>query len=419
MTSGPAGSRLAMSRPAAFWALAVTYFVLLFASAAPTPLYGVYQAQWRFSTTTVTAIFAVYALVLLATLLVFGRLSDYIGRRPVILAGLALNAAACVVWWLAGGAGALFAARALQGASVGLVSGAIGAALLELQRPGSSAGAVVTSASPALGLGAGALAASALVQYGPHPTRLVWWLLLAAFVAGLLVLAAMPESGRRQAGGLRSLRPAVYIPPATRAAFVTALPSVIALWALGALYLSLGPELAAQLLRSANLMWGGLAAFLLAGVGGFAAVAAVRLTPRGGMTGGCLVLLAGAGLTLGAVAGSLAVLFLVGTAIAGVGFGSAWTGVYRMLTADVAAQDRAGLVAAIFIAAYLSFSLPALIAGLASQHYGLHDTALVYCAVVAALVAAAVALNALRRPAKAASPAGPPAQSARVGTAPE
>jgi MFS family permease len=95
----------------------------------------------------VTAIFAGYALVLLATLLVFGRLSDYIGRRPVILAGLALNAAACVVWWLAGGAGALFAARALQGASVGLVSGAIGAALLELQRPGSSAGAVVTSAS--------------------------------------------------------------------------------------------------------------------------------------------------------------------------------------------------------------------------------------------------------------------------------
>jgi MFS family permease len=389
-----------MSRPTAFWTVATLFFLLLFASATPTPLYSVYKAQWHFSTATSTAVFAVYALTLLAALLILGRLSDCFGRRPVIMAGLALNAAACVVWALAAGVGALFAARALQGISVGLATGPIGAALLELQPAGSSRAAVLTSASPSLGLGIGALGTSALVQYGPDPTRLIWWLLLAAFVTGLLTMAAIPEPGRRQPGWVRSLRPAVRVPRSVRGTFAAALPSTIALWGLSALYLSLGPELAAQLLHSANLLWGGLAAFLLAGVGSFAAVAAGRGTPRAGTVGGCLALLAGAGLTLGAIAGSVPALFLVGTTVAGVGFGAAWSGVYRTLTAEVEPGDRAGLVAAIFIVAYLAFSLPALVAGLASQYYGIRDTALVYNAVVAGLVAVA-ALAGLRRPPRA------------------
>lgn len=177
-----------------------------------------------------------------------------------------------------------------------------------------------------------------------------------------------------------------------------ALPSVIATWALTGFYLSLGPTLAAQLLHSANLMWGGLAVFLLAGVGSISGVAAARTPPRAGMVGGCLILLAGAALTFAAITQSIPWLFLAGTAVAGLGFGAAWTGAYRMLTAAVAPADRAGLVDAIFIAAYLALSLPAVIAGLASQHYGLHDTALVYNAVIAALVAAAAAMTSLRRP---------------------
>ena len=97
-------------------------------------------------------------------------------------------------------------------------------------------------------------------------------------------------------------------------------------------------------------------------------------------------------------------MFLLGTAIAGIGFGCGWTGAYRALAADVAPGDRAGLVAAIFITAYLSFSLPALVAGLATQHYGIHDTALVYNAVVAVLAAVAAALTGLRRPARSPQP---------------
>lgn len=387
-----------MSRQAAFWTVAAMFFLLLFASAAPTPLYGVYQAKFGFSTATVTAVFAVYALALLAALLVLGRLSDHLGRRTVLIAGVGCNAVACVVWLLAAGVGALYLARTLQGVSVGLATGAIGAALLELQPQGSGRAGVLTSSSPTLGLGVGAIIVSALAQYGPAPTHLIWWLLLAAFVLGMVALAVMPEPGTRRSGWQRSLRPAVRVPRNVRATFATVLPSVIAVWALSALYLSLGPTLAADLLRSANLLWGGLAALLLAGIGSGSAVAAGRLMPRTGVVGGCVVLFAGAALTFGGITASVPVLFLAGTAVAGVGFGATWSGAYRMLTGDVAADDRAGLVAAIFVVAYLSFSVPALIAGVASQHYGLRATAVVYDAVVAALVAVAAVLIGVRRP---------------------
>jgi hypothetical protein len=248
-----------------------------------------------------------------------------------------------------------------------------------------------------LGLAVGALGAAGLVQYAPDPTGLVWWLLLAAFLAGVLAVTAMPEPGGRRPGWLASLRPQVRVPRAVRPTFAAALPSLIATWALSAFYLSLGPELAAQLLHSANLLWGGLAVFLLVGVGSFTAVWVARINPRTCIVGGCLVLLAGTGLTLGAVAGSISALFLLGTAVAGLGFGPAWTGAYRLLVTDVAPGDRAGMVAAIFIVAYLSFSLPVVIAGVASQHFGIRDTALVYGAAIAVLVAVAAALTGLHR----------------------
>jgi MFS family permease len=154
-------------------------FCLLFvATAAPSPLYRIYQSEWRFSTATLTVVFAVYALVLLVTLLVFGSVSDDFGRRYTTVAGLAAFAAACGVFLVAGGVAPLIVGRALQGVAVGLATGALGAMLLELQPPGSRLAPLVSVAGPSLGLAIGGFGTSALVQYGPARTHLVWWLLL-------------------------------------------------------------------------------------------------------------------------------------------------------------------------------------------------------------------------------------------------
>jgi hypothetical protein len=174
-------------------------FLLFFASAAASPRYRVYQAEWRFSATTLTVIFGVYALTLLATLLVFGSLLDYLGRRRVIAVALAAGAGACGLFLAAHGAGLLFAARALSGAAAGIATSAGGAALIDLQPEGSGRAPVVSSAAVLLGLGAGGLGTSALVQYAPAPIHLIWWLLLGACAVAAVAVLAIPETtpGRR------------------------------------------------------------------------------------------------------------------------------------------------------------------------------------------------------------------------------
>ncbi len=397
--------------------MAGVLFLLFFAAAAPSPLYGVYQAQWRFSATKLTAVFAACALLLLVTLLVFGSVSDYLGRRRVILAGLAMAAGACGLFLAAHGVGLLFAARALHGAAVGTATSALGAALIDLQPEGSGRAPVVTSAASLLGLAAGALGTSALVQYGPAPTHLIWWLLLGASLAAAVALRAMPETASGRPGVLASLRPRAAVPRQARGTFAMALPCLIAVWMLSGFYLSLGPSLAAQVLRSPDLLWGGLVIFLLAGIGAAASVVFRRVSGPAAMLAGCLALLAGAVVTLTAIESTSAAAFLTGTAVAGAGFGTAMLGALRTVSALAAPGQRASLIAAYFIVSYVAFSIPVVVAGLATTHFGLHRTALVYCAAIAVLAAvAAGSLISRRRPAApapdpAAAQAGPPAQA--------
>ena len=394
--AGEQSVRPAPSR-AAFWLVAGVLCLLFFAAGAPSPLYGIYRAQLRFSATTLTAVFATYALVLLLTLLVFGSVSDYLGRRRVILAALVVTAGACGVFLAAHDVGLLFAARALQGVGVGTAVGALGAALIDLQPEGSGLAPLITTAAPLLGLGAGALGTSVLAQYGPAPTRLVWWLLLGASVAAAAGILAMPEPGTRHPGVLASLRPRVGVPRQARRTFLTAGLCLFAVWALSGLYQSLGPSLAAQVTGSRDLVWGGLLVFLLTGVAAGATVAVRGVRPRTAMLAGCLVLLAGLAVTFAAIAATTAAAFLAGTAVAGVGTGLTLLGVNRSLIPLAPPGQRAGLVAAIFIISFLGLSIPALIAGVATTHVGLHRTALAYCAAVAVLVAVAAGSLMLRR----------------------
>jgi MFS family permease len=252
--------------------------------------------------------------------------SDYLGRRRVILAAVMVSAGACAVFLAARGVGLLFAARALSGVSAGAATSAGGAALIDLQPPGSGRAPVVTSATFLLGLAVGGLGTSALVQYAPAPTHLVWWLLLGASAAAAIAVLAIPETAPGRAGVLASLRPRAAVPRQARGMFAVALPVMIAAPAVNGFYLSLGPSLAAQVLRSPDLVWGGLVIFLVTGTGAAATVAFRGLSGPAAMLAGCLFLLAGAVMTLAAIETASAAAFLAGTAVAGagVGTGSSW-----------------------------------------------------------------------------------------------
>jgi MFS family permease len=144
--------------------------------------------------------------------------------------------------------------------------------------------------------------------------------------------------------------------------------------------------------HSKNLVWGGILVFLLTGLGAAASAAAARKNPAGVMLAGCVTLTAGTVATFASIeTGTPAALFL-GTAVAGLGFGSAFVGAYRATIARAASDERAGLITAIYIVAYLATGIPAVIGGIATSHFGLHKTALVYSLVVALLAAAAGSL---------------------------
>jgi MFS family permease len=383
-----------LGRAPAFWLLAITLALLLFASSVPSPLYVVYQAQWGFSAIVLTAVFAVYALALLAALLVTGSLSDHLGRRPTLLLALAIEIVAMLLFAEARGVPWLFAGRILQGFATGIATAAISAALIDLQpleRP--RLGPLVAATAPMAGLAAGALGSGLLVQFAPDPTHLIYWLLLGTFTLLTVLACAVPETVVRRPTWRSTFRPRVAVPPSLRPAFLATIPCLTATWALGGLILSLGPSLMAKVLGDSSHVAGALPIFIMAGISAIASVGLQDTHARSAARGGLLALILGISLALLALAVGSIPLFLGATAIAGLGFGPAFAGAFRALSSRAPADQRAALVAAIFVASYLAYSLPALAAGVAVTQVGLHETANVYGAVLIVLAAIALALS--------------------------
>ena len=224
-------------------------------SSAVTPLYRLYQASMHLTPFWITVVFATYVASLLAALLTVGRLSDYVGRRPVILAALVLNAAAMILFAEARDVGQLILARAVQGLCVGVGTTALGAAILDTSR---ARGPLLNSVTAFLGMTAGALGAAALITFAPDPLHRVYEVLLGLTVLMIALLWAMPESSSRKSGALASLWPHVSVPPQSRSVLVRLTPANIASWALGGFYLSLMPTVVATAMGVASPWVGGV-----------------------------------------------------------------------------------------------------------------------------------------------------------------
>ncbi len=373
---------------------------MLFAAAAsaPSPLYVVYQKQWGFSATTLTVIFAVYVFGLIGSLLTVGALSDYVGRRPVLAAAIALEALSFVLFIAAGDVTMLLVARVVQGIATGAAFSTIGATLIDLNPPHAPGRAgLVNGVAPISGLALGALGCGALVQFAPAPTRLVFALLLVGAGVAAVVVARMPETSARRPGAIASLTPALGVPARLRPDFYAILPIIVASWALGGLYLSLGPSVAAGLFGLTNHLIGGLVITLLCGVGALTAFALRAQLPARLLGISAILLAAGTGLTFAGVEAHAVALAIAGTVVAGVGFGASSLASFGTLARIAAPGERSELLAVALVIAYLAFSLPAIAAGVASTSFGLHATMVVYSAGVVALGLIALAAQGLRR----------------------
>ncbi|WP_217144974.1 MFS transporter [Streptomyces sp. AC627_RSS907] len=376
----------------AFTCVAAILVLFLAASSAPSPLYVIYQQQWQFSAWVLTGVFALYVFGLLGSLLIVGALSDHLGRRPVLAAAVALEAVALVLFLVAGNVLVLSAARVLQGIATGAATTALSAALVDLEPSRGRAG-VVSSVAPLTGLALGALGSGVLVEFGPAPTRLVYALLLGAMVPAAAVVALMPETSLRRPGALASLRPRVAMPAHLRADIVPVVPAMIATWALGGMYLSLGPSVAAGLLGLHNHLVGGVVVTLLAGTGALAVFllrsrsASWLLAPSSALLGlGTLMSLAG-------VVEGLVWLSAAGTLVAGVGFGASALATFGTFARIARPHERSEVFALANIINYLGNSVPAVLGGIAVTALGLRTATEIYAVAIVVITFSALVLR--------------------------
>jgi hypothetical protein len=293
----------------------------------------------------------------------------------------------------AGGVPGLLAARIIQGLSTGAALGAIGAGMLDIDRP---RGTLANAVSPGMGSGLGAILSGLAVRYLPAPTHLIYLALLGVIVAQAFGVALMRETVTRSGGALASLRPEIKLPRTVRAHMLTAAPVLIVVWALAALYGALGPALVQALTGSDDVVLGGLSLTVLAAFGVAAILTLRNASARVVMLTGIAALVVGVAITLLALTTRSAAVFFAGTAVSGVGFGSGFQGAIRTVLPRVAAHERAGVLSLLFVISYLGLGVPAVAAGFLATHgVGLIGAARYYGA--ALIVLAVFALLSLVR----------------------
>src|ERR1700727_806494 len=209
-------------------------------SAAPTPIYRFYRETLGLTPFAITFIFAIYSFTMIAGFLTIARLSDYVGRKPMILLALGLNAVALLLFFVAESAATLIVARAVQGVATGVALATLGAVLADAAPQWA---ATLNSVTAFVGLALGALISGVFAALAPWPTHLVYAVLLGVTLAEMVILPWIVETTSRKAGAWSGIRPKLTVPRAALATMARLLPLTLSAWALGGFYLSLMPSL--------------------------------------------------------------------------------------------------------------------------------------------------------------------------------
>lgn len=340
-------------RNSSFWVAAAVVVHTLWTSAAPAMMYPLYAHQWQLTPTVTTLIFAVFPVFVVATLIALGDLSDYIGRRSAMLLGLSASLIGVLLFAVAPTVTWLLVGRAFMGVGVGLSAGPSAAAMVEFSAPGKAklAGAITTAAQ-ALGLAAALILGGGLIQYAPFPTRLSFWVLVVVLLATLAGVWHLPRHTRAESKKRWSLKlPQIHKP--LRRTFLVSVSAVLSAYSVGATMLSLGSQIAHDLIGSSNALVNGAAISLFAVLVGVTGIVAKRLDSR-------LSIIAGAGfsiisllLLMLATATHALPVFLLSSAASGVGYSLLFMGGLNMINAHAPMHHRAGTLSALFLVAYL------------------------------------------------------------------
>jgi MFS family permease len=399
--AGPDGNqtiaRGRIGRPASFALGAYAFAVTMLGTTLPTPLYGIYRQRLGFSELMVTVIFATYAAGVIAALLLFGRLSDEVGRRPVMLGGLAISALSAVAFLSANGLGLLLVGRALSGLSAGIFTGTATATLVDLAAPENRGRATLVATMANMGgLGCGPLLAGMLAQWAGSALRLTFWVDLALLLPAAVGIFAIAEPG--QVSPHPKLRPrGLGVPREVRATFIRASLAGFAGFAVLGLFTAVSPAFLALQLGVKSPAVIGLVVFAVFVASTLGQLALERVPESAALPAGCALLIGGMGVLALGLAVSWIALLVLGGVVAGFGQGLSFRATVAGLNQDSPPDQRAQVASSFFVVAYLAISLPVIGEGVLAQAAGLKTAGLIFAAVVAALSAGALVLLARRR----------------------
>jgi MFS family permease len=386
-----------VGRTWAFWGVAYAFLVTMMGTTLPTPLYGLYEVRFDFAAGMLTVIFATYAGGVLIALVLFGALSDRVGRRPVLAGAVGLGAVSTVLFLIAQDVTLLLAGRLFSGLAAGLVTSAATATLTDLEPQGDTQRAsLVSTAVSILGLGLGPVFAGVLADFGPRPIRLPFLVYLVMLVPAFAVVRAMPETVPAAAAGPRWRPRWPAVPRQLRAVFVVAAAAVFVGFALLGLFTSLAPTFASQDLGIENRAVAGAIVFAVFGASGAAQIALKGMRDRLAMHGGFLLIPLGLLLIVLALHQRSLMLFLAGALVGGFGQGLGFLGSLAMINRLAPAAQRAATLSSYFVVAYLAISIPVVALGFGAQIFGLYDAALAYAIAIGALAVASLVTSLVR-----------------------
>jgi MFS family permease len=369
----------------AFGLLAYAFAAIMVGTTLPTPMYALYGQQMHFAVLTTTVIYATYAGGVLFALLAFGRWSDAIGRRPVLLAGVVFAVASAAVFLVADSVSVLLVARVLSGLSAGLFTGTGTAAIIEAAPENwrSRAAAVATVANMG-GLGIGPLLAGVLVQYAPAPLQLSFIVHIAlALLAGMAVLVVPETSQRTGKIGVQRMS----VPAEVRAVFVVASLAAFAGFAVTGLFAAVAPSFVAGVVGIDNHAVAGLIASSIFFASAVAQLAARNLNPNRAVAIGCAIMVVGMVILAVALQLSSLVGLITAAVVAGIGQGISFSRGLAAVADRTPADRRAEVSSTYFVVAYIAISLPVVGEGVAAQHWGLQTAGETFAIAVAVLSA--------------------------------
>ena len=386
---------------------AAVLLIMMLGGTLPVPLYVLYEKQMGFGPLGVTVVFAAYVLGTLLALVLFGDLSDHIGRRRVLAIAVVCAAVSTGLFLAAAGIGLLIVARVVSGTAAGFATGTATAGLAELQPRGDrQAAAVVASGANMTGLGLGPLVAGLFAAYVAMPLHSVFWAYLGACALALAAVAAIPETVRRPDHRVR-VRPRLAVPAGMGAVMLGACLGVFAAFSVLGLFSSLVPTFLHGVLGVHNLALIGGGSFLIFITAAISQALSARLPARRSVSAGVPLLLMCLAALEAALFATALWLFLIGTIAGGIGVGFIFRGGLSELNRLAEPRHRAAVVSTFFAAAYVGLGLPAVLTGLISLAVGSVDASVYVSGLAAAIVV--VAFIVVRRTFGRATAPSPPA----------